>query len=328
MERGNLVTSMDFLKLFERCQLCPRECGVNRLGEGLAGRKGFCKESHQLRVAYVGPHFGEEPPLSGINGSGTIFFTGCSLRCSFCQNQEISRDGLGETMGLEDLFGRVVDMIERAHVHNVNLVTPDHYFPHVFQLVFLLRSKGYDLPVVYNMSGYQSVPMLKMAEDFADIYMPDFKYGSPALSMKFSKCKDYPKVALEAISEMVRQKGFLNVVEDGLGVANKGVLVRHLILPGHLEDSFHVLDSLYLEFGAGLPLSLMSQYQPVPPQEEDMNRRLTQGEYYRAYSRALDLGFEHLFVQFPDRCALKGPDHSPFFPDFRASDPFSRRNTP
>jgi putative pyruvate formate lyase activating enzyme len=227
-------------------------------------------------------------------------------------------------MNTDGLFTKVVEMIRADHVHNINLVTPDHSFPHVFGLVSLLREKGYDLPIVCNLSGYQSLLMLKMAEDYTDIYLPDFKYADPNLSAKLSKCPDYPKVALEAISEMVRQKGFLDASEKGSAPAGKGVLVRHLILPNKVEHSMDVLTTLFLEFGAGLPLSLMSQYKPVLPQKErDLNRSLTRDEFNRVYSHALDLGFEHLFVQFPDQASNDQAAISPFLPDFQKEAPFS-----
>ncbi|MBW1862774.1 MAG: radical SAM protein [Deltaproteobacteria bacterium] len=316
---------MDFLKLFESCHLCPRECGVNRLREGEASLSAFCGENHHLRVAHLGPHFGEEPPITGKNGSGTIFFTGCSLRCSFCQNHQISRDGLGRIMNLDELFGEVVKMIREDHVHNINLVTPDHFFPYAFKLVSLLRRRGYDLPIVYNLSGYQSLAMLKMAEDYADIYLPDFKYAESSLSARLSKCRDYPEVALEAIAEMVRQKGFLNYYSENRSeLARKGTMVRHLILPGQVENSLNALTTLFLEFGAGLPLSLMSQYTPVIPQEEnDLNRPITREEFDKVYSHALDLGFGHLFVQFPEQPSLDRSKPSPFLPDFCRAEPFS-----
>ena len=318
---------MDFLNLFESCYLCPRQCGVNRLREGKDSLSLFCGENHHLRVAYLGPHFGEEPPITGKNGSGTIFFTGCSLRCSFCQNYQISRDGLGRIMDLDELFEGVVKMIREDHVHNINFVTPDHFFPHVFQLVFLLRRRGYDLPIVYNLSGYQSLDMLKMAEDYADIYLPDFKYADSSLSTRLSKCKDYPKVALEAIAEMVRQKGFLNYSESRSELANKGTMVRHLILPGRVENSLNALTAMFLEFGAGLPISLMSQYIPVIPQEEnDLNRPITREEFDKVYSHALDLGFGQLFVQFPEQLSLDRSKPSPFLPDFLRAEPFAGTN--
>ncbi len=315
---------MSFMELFKECRLCPRDCGVNRLNEGVLGCSGFCGENHQLRVAHVGPHFGEEPPITGEKGSGTVFFSGCSLRCSYCQNYQISRDGLGESMDVNELLEKVKGMIEKHHVHNVNLVTPDHFFPHVFGLVFLLRREGYHLPVVFNLSGYQSVSTLRMAEDFANIYLPDFKYADSALAQRLSKCRDYPKKALEAIVEMVRQKGFLEETKASSHVAGKGVLVRHLILPGHVENSLNALTTLFLEFGSGLPLSLMSQYHPVLPQKDQaLNRSLTQNELDQVFSHAEDLGFERLFVQFLDQNPAGKPQTIPFLPDFRQKQPFS-----
>ena len=315
---------MSFMELFKECQLCPRNCGVNRLKEGASGYSGFCGENHQLRVGYIGPHFGEEPPITGEKGSGTVFFSGCSLQCPYCQNHQISREGLGESIHLDQLFERVKGMIETHHVHNVNLVTPDHFFPHVFELVSLLRRRGYDLPVIYNLSGYQSVSMLRMADSFADIYLPDYKYSDSALSQRLSKCRDYPKKVLEAIVEMVRQKGFLEDTNAPSHVAGKGVLVRHLILPGHVENSLNALTTLFLEFGPGLPLSLMSQYHPVLPQKDQaLNRSLTKDEFDRVFSHAEELGFERLFVQFLDQTPAVKSQVAPFVPDFRQKQPFS-----
>jgi putative pyruvate formate lyase activating enzyme len=306
---------------FKQCCLCPRECGVDRLEKSEKSRAGFCRQDSQLTVAYVGPHFGEEPPLTGTHGSGTVFFTGCSLRCSYCQNFQISREGLGENLALMELLTKVEQMILLQHVHNINFVTPDHFFPYVFQLVALLRSRAYHLPTVFNLSGYQSVDLLKAAQEYVDIYLPDFKYADRDLARKFSRCRDYPDVALAALSEMISQKGFLDSVLTGDSLARKGVLVRHLILPGHVENSIDALTTLFVEFGAELPLSLMSQYVPVTPQEaEPLNRCLTEEEFDRVYSHALDLGFEHLFVQFPEE---KSPGSKPpFLPDFRLDKPF------
>jgi len=309
-------------EFFKQCLLCPRECGVDRLEGGEKSSAGFCRQDGQLRVAYVGPHFGEEPPLIGTHGSGTVFFTGCSLRCSYCQNFQISREGLGQTMEMERLLAKVEEMIIRKHVHNINFVTPDHFFPYVFELVSLLRSRGHDLPMVFNLSGYQSVNLLKAAEGYADIYLPDFKYADRDLAKKFSRCQDYPDVALAALSEMLSQKGFLDSFDTGDSLAKKGVLVRHLILPGHVENSINALTTLFVEFGADLPLSLMSQYVPVTPQDtEALNRCLTEEEFNEVYSHVLDLGFQHVFVQFP----VEQPSECkpPFLPDFRLDKPFS-----
>ncbi|MFC1868491.1 radical SAM protein [Thermodesulfobacteriota bacterium] len=315
---------MDLLNLFEDCQLCPRHCGINRMEDSAVARSGFCEQDHLLRVAYVGTHFGEEPPITGSMGSGTVFFSGCSLKCSFCQNHQISVDGLGNILAMDELFREVSKMIREKNVHNINFVTPDHFFPHIFRLVTLLRNTGYDLPIVYNLSGYQSIALLRMAADYADIYLPDFKYSDRSISSKLSRCKDYPQIALTAIAEMVRQKGFLDSFESGAEVAAKGVLVRHLILPGKIDNSLNVLNSLFLEFGAELPLSLMSQYHPVLPHEDrDLNRSLTKEEFDKVYSHAMDLGFRHLFVQYPDNRPVSSQNHSHFLPDFRLKEPFS-----
>ena len=314
------------MKAFEECRMCPRDCGINRLKGTKKARSGFCGQDSILRVAYVGAHFGEEPPISGIRGSGTVFFSGCSLKCSFCQNYQISREGLGETITLDELSGKVSRLIMEKDVHNINLVTPDHFFPYTFRLVETLRERGHEIPVVYNMSGYQSVSSLHMAEAYADIYLPDYKYSDPSLSWHLSRCKDYPKVALEAIAEMIRQKGFLDSFKGKADLATTGVLVRHLILPGKIENSLNALTSLFIEFGADLPISLMSQYHPVLPHEDmDMNRPIKREEFDMVYAHALDLGLRNIFVQFPDETDIVHKMLTPFVPDFRKAEPFADR---
>jgi putative pyruvate formate lyase activating enzyme len=314
----------DLIKPFESCCLCPRACRVNRCTEGIAAKLGICGETHQLRVAHVGAHFGEEPPITGERGSGTVFFTGCSLRCSFCQNLQISQGGMGSALTPDALADRIEAMIRVQSVHNVNFVTPDHFFPHVFRVVDLLRTQGHTLPVIYNLSGYQSADLLRQAEDFVDIYLPDFKYADPRLAAKLSRCLDYPTVALEAIALMARQKGFLNTcgLEGGPAVATRGLLVRHLILPGFVENSVEALTTLFIEFGPSLPVSLMSQYHPlVRHRVGSLNRLLTEAEFEAVYHHAQELGFEHLFVQFPEKAAEPGGPPA-FVPDFERAEPF------
>jgi len=315
---------MDYLPLYENCQLCPRHCGVNRRVRNGGKGRGFCGERDVVRVAYIGPHFGEEPPITGENGSGTVFFSGCSLRCAFCQNHQISHDNLGRSIDTQSLCSSLEEMIQLQNVHNINFVTPDHFFPHVFQIVTSIRKLGYDIPIVYNLSGYQSEAQIEMAENYVDIYLPDFKYSEPFLATRLSRCKGYPSVALEAISEMVRQKGFLDSCEIGTPIATKGVLVRHLILPGEVENSMNVLTSLFVEFGPDLPLSLMSQYHPVGKNLEGPLRRfLRREEFDLVYSHARELGFCNLFVQFPEtRISDPMPQNPPFLPDFRKTQPF------
>jgi putative pyruvate formate lyase activating enzyme len=220
----------------------------------------------------------------------------------------------------------VEKLIRLSRVHNINFVTPDHFFPHVFCLVSRLREEDFDIPVVFNLSGYESSEAIKVAQDYADIYLPDFKYADASLAGVLSKCRDYPKVALHAISEMVAQKGFLDACETGgAAVAKKGVLVRHLILPGNVENSLNALTILFLEFGKGLPLSLMSQYHPTRRQKNmNLNRFVSRDEFDRVYSHAMELGFENLFVQFPTMEPNSKPAHSPspYLPDFQQAEPF------
>lgn len=318
----------DFMKLYENCRLCPRQCGVDRTMVSTRSGPGFCGSGHELRIAHAGPHFGEEPPISGTNGSGAVFFSGCALRCSFCQNYQISKEGHGGTLTSEEFFLKSSEMIDEHNVHNINFVTPDHFIPHILELVVELRDKGYSLPAVYNMSGYQSVDTLRLIEDHADVYLPDYKYSDDLLAVKYSNAKNYPGIALDAISEMIRQKGFLDTAGDEGRPAGKGVLVRHLILPGKVENSTGALTTLFLEFGAGLPVSLMSQYHPViRHNDEDLNRRITDVEFEKVYSHALDLGFENLFVQFPEEFDPDRKDDFPFLPDFCLKEPFSGNRT-
>lgn len=305
--------------LYRTCTLCPRRCRVDRTGSG----RGICGEGDRVRIGYVGPHFGEEPPLSGTMGSGTVFFSGCSLRCSTCQNVQISQQGMGREVSSGQLLAQVRRMIRLQKVHNLNFVTPDHFLPHVAWLVESLRAEGLRPPVVFNVSGYQDRAMLELAEEYVDIYLPDFKYGDAGLARRLSSAGKYPEVALEAISEMVRQKGFLEVSPWGPGLAMRGVLVRHLILPGHIDNSLEALSSLFVEFGKGLPLSLMSQYHPVRPVgEPSLEQFLCAEEFAQVYEHALSLGFETLYVQFPGPSRTAREVARAFLPDFRKAQPF------
>jgi putative pyruvate formate lyase activating enzyme len=276
-----------------------------------------------MKVAYVGPHLGEEPPISAKRGSGTVFFTGCSMRCAFCQNYQISHTGLGKRFDRRQLVTTIMEMIREKAVHNINFVSPDHFWPDVIEIVKDLSKNSIHLPVVLNLSGYQTREMLKSIEQYSDIYLPDFKYAHPQLAARLSACPEYPQVAYAAISEMLKQKGYLLVPDVGYQSATRGVLVRHLILPGFVQNSIDVLTGLFLEFGADLPVSLMSQYSPVLPQRaEGLNRRLTEEEFFRVYGHAKALGFTHLYVQFPQKDASQTKSVSPFVPDFRKTNPF------
>jgi len=305
---------------FKNCQLCPRDCLVDRS----SGSSGYCGESAQLRIAAIEAHFGEEPPLSGSNGSGTVFFSGCSLQCSYCQNYQISQQHSGKSVTVAAVVETIAQLVNERQIHNVNFVTPDHFFPYTSDIVRALREQGIGIPIVYNLSGYQKIESLRLIEPVADIYLPDYKYSDSGLAQQLSHAAHYPQVALEAITEMVRQKGFLDSFhqqpETAHPLATRGVLVRHLILPGQVQNSRDALTTLFLEFGRQLPLSLMSQYCPVQPQPFDfLNRMVTPDEFDAVYQHALDLGFENMFVQYPD------PDSSrrPFLPDFTRERPFS-----
>jgi putative pyruvate formate lyase activating enzyme len=315
---------------YRACELCPRHCGVDRT----ADQSGYCGQGARLRIATIEAHLGEEPPISGIKGSGAVFFSGCSLQCRFCQNYQISHEGLGREWTVHQVADRLAALHENEGIHNVNFVTPDHFLPHTVAVVKLLRERGIEIPAVYNLSGYQCLESLALIEPFADIYLPDFKYADERLARELSGCPDYPTVALDALSEMIRQKGFLDTfTTNGEGVtaarrnaelpsiSRRGVLVRHLILPGQVQNSLQALTVLFVEFGAELPISLMSQYAPVRrfPSGSPLNRRVTPGEFHEVLQHAQELGLRNLFIQYPGEMATDG---QPFLPDFRAADPF------
>jgi putative pyruvate formate lyase activating enzyme len=309
-----MMTSQEY---FRACQLCPRQCGVNRLD----GEIGFCGETAALRIATIEAHFGEEPPISGTNGSGTVFFSGCTLQCAFCQNYQISQQHVGDVWPVSAVVGRLANLVQRSGIHNVNFVTPDQFLPHTWEIVAELRRRGIELPSVYNISGYERVELVKATEAYADMYLPDFKFADRELSAQLASCQDYPDVALNALAEMVRQKGFLDTFTTTTAetIARRGVLVRHLILPGQVANSLKVLDMLFLEFGRNLPLSLMSQYHPVPPcQQGNWGRRITVPEFEEVYNHALSLGLRHLFVQYPETST----GTPAFLPDFTQERPF------
>ncbi|MDZ7371255.1 MAG: radical SAM protein, partial [candidate division KSB1 bacterium] len=200
-----MLQSERWFELYRDCRLCPRQCGVDRT----AGRLGVCGESADLRIAAIEAHFGEEPPISGTHGSGTVFFTGCTLRCTFCQNYQISCEHLGEVLSVSQTADRL-QALSRRGVHNVNFVTPDHFLPHTLAVVDELRRRGVEIPILYNTSGYCRIDSLRLLDGIADMYLPDYKYSDPELARRLSHASDYPDVALAALQEMVRQVGFLD----------------------------------------------------------------------------------------------------------------------
>ncbi len=305
-------------ELYNHCTLCPRRCGVDRN----KGKRGFCGETAQMRIASIDAHFGEEPPISGSRGSGTVFFSGCTLNCVYCQNYQISCFHMGAVMTVEEAVNRILQLYREQRIHNVNFVTPDHFLPHTIDIAQKVKATIPDLPILYNTSGYMTIDSLRLIEAVADLYMPDYKYADAELAQRYSRCRDYPQVALEALVEMVRQKGFLDSFLTDRHTARRGVFVRHLVLPGHVENSIDALSILFNEFGADLPISLMSQYWPARMVKyAELNRRLHREEFYRVYDHAMELGFKNMFVQHMfEHEALDGDP--PFLPDFRKPKPF------
>lgn len=276
----------------EPCSICPRRCSADR-----SLRRGFCRSPGVALVARAAPHFGEEPCISGTRGSGTVFFSGCNLRCVFCQNREISRGGAGRPVSvsrLRDIFLRLRD----EGVHNINLVTPTHY-----SNVIIKALDGLDLgiPVVWNSSGYDSVETLRRLEGLVQIYMPDLKYADPRLAARYSAAEDYPQTALGAICEMYRQTG--PFVLDNDGIMRSGVLIRHLILPGSAENTLRVIDAVEDNLPAkGIMFSLMSQYTPMPGLEAfpELGRTVSPEEYERCRSYLDFSEIENGFYQSPE----------------------------
>ncbi len=291
---------------FGVCRLCPRNCGVvfNKRSE-----KGYCGGGVKARVARVMLHKWEEPCISGKNGSGAVFFSGCQLKCVYCQNHMISRrSGAGEETASDEL-AEIFLKLQKDGAHNINLVTPDHYAPQIKEALITAKSRGLDIPVVYNCSGYVTVPTLKSLEGFVDVYLTDFKYKDNLLSLRYSACGDYFKVASAATAEMVRQKP--SPVFDPDGMMTGGVIVRHLILPGHTDDSKKVVEYLYNTFGDSIYISIMNQFTPVGLEAyPEINRRLTTLEYDRVVDYAVSLGVKNAYIQ------SAGASDESFIPDF------------
>ena len=279
------------MKEYLNCKLCPRECGADR-----SKSKGFCGESDVLRVARASLHMWEEPPISGKNGSGTVFFSGCNLGCIFCQNHEIAHDHKGKEISPEDLAEIFLALQEKGAA-NINLVTAVHFIPHVTSALDIAKASGLSIPIVYNSSGYESEETLRKLRGYIDVYLPDYKYRSPVLAERFSKAKNYPEIAERALREMVSQTG--SCVFDENGMIKKGVIVRHLVLPGHTDDSMAVLEYLHQTYGDQIYISIMNQYTPVRKYEAypELSRKLTTYEYGKVVKFAEKIGIRNGFLQ-------------------------------
>ncbi len=294
---------------YSNCTLCPRRCGVDR-GKNI----GICNSIDKCNIVRAALHHWEEPCISGNNGSGTIFFSGCNLGCVFCQNYAISdgRSQYGVNVTVERLVQIFFELQEKG-AHNINFVTPTHYMPHIKMAIIKARSNGFTLPFVYNTSGYENVESIKELEGLVDIYLPDMKYYDSELANKYSKANDYFEKASQAICEMVRQTRRTQFGEDGM--LKTGVVVRHMILPAHTKDSKRIIEYLYNTYGNDIYISIMSQYTPVNTlrmkKYPELQRSITKREYDKVIDYALELGVENAFIQEGETCKES------FIPDFR-----------
>ena len=296
------------MDMLESCMLCPRNCKVNRHKS-----VGFCGASDKVKLAYYSLHQWEEPIISGENGSGTVFFSNCNLRCLFCQNKKIStdRNSYGKEISndkLKEIFLKLQDL----GAHNINLVTPTHYVPQIIDVLKEVKNKNLKIPVVYNTSSYENVSTIESLKGLIDIYLADLKYFDDELGNKYSKCNDYFKYASLAIGEMYKQTGKFQI-KDNLLVS--GLVVRVLVLPGHVDDSKNLIKYLYNRYGDNIIISIMNQYTPVCKINDfpNLNRKLTDEEYDEVIDYACSLGIENAFVQEGETQSER------FIPDFDSS---------
>ncbi|MCI5790231.1 MAG: radical SAM protein [Tenericutes bacterium] len=291
--------------ILSKCNLCPRNCGVNR-HETI----GVCDAGDNIKLAYYSLHRWEEPVISGTNGSGTVFFSHCNLKCIFCQNKKISTGGYGKIIS-NDRLKEIFLELQKKGAHNINLVTPTPFVPLIADVLQEIKGKELTIPVVYNTSSYENVETIKIMNGLVDIYLADLKYYSNELGLKYSRCNNYFDVASKAIDEMVKQVETFEIVDD---LMKKGVIVRVLILPGHIEDSKKIIKYLYDKYHDDVIISIMNQYTPIEKLEYDnLNRKVTDDEYDEVVNYAYDLGVRMAFMQ-------EGETQSEsFIPDFDCS---------
>ncbi|MEJ2196782.1 MAG: radical SAM protein [Ignavibacteriaceae bacterium] len=281
----------DLHELFEECRICPNECTARRS----EGETGDCHSTDEVIISSVMPHYGEEPPLVGTHGSGTIFLANCNLSCEFCQNYDISHLGIGDKVSIEDLARSMLKLQQRG-CHNINFVTPTHFTPQIVDALILAIEKGMELPIVYNCGGYESVETLKLLEDIIDIYMPDIKYSVDEKALRFSGIQNYWDVVTKALKEMHRQVGDLKISKRG--IAQRGLLIRHLVLPNDVSGSQKVIDFVADDISKNSYINIMDQYRPSynAYKYEKLKRRITPSEYKEvvdfSFSKGLRRGFE------------------------------------
>lgn len=293
----------------EKCTQCPRRCAADRSN----GKTGYCGESETIRIARTSLHQWEEPCITGEYGSGTVFFSGCGLKCIFCQNHNIADSSVGKEFTIEELADAFLRLQEKK-ASNINLVTAGHFTEQLAKALRLAKEKGLTIPVVYNTSGYETVESLRKLEGLVDVYLPDCKFFDSHLSMQYAKAPDYFDVAKEAIAEMVRQVG-APCFDEQSGNMIKGVIVRHLILPGHTKDSKEIIKYLYGTYGDTIYISILNQYTPMGKWVEfpNLNRRLTKREYGKVLDYAVELGVENAFIQEGETASQS------FIPEFDCS---------
>ena len=292
------------MNYFKNCNLCPRNCNINREKE-----HGYCHANNKLKIARASLHYYEEPCISGTNGSGAIFFTYCNLKCIFCQNYEISTKNIGKEISIEKLSDICLNL-QNQGANNINLVTPTHYIPLIKEALIKAKNKGLTIPIIYNTSGYEKVSSLKLLEGLIDIYIPDLKYKSEILGKKYSNAPDYFNITTKAIKEMYRQVGKPKFSKEGL--MQKGLIVRHLAIPENEKDSKEILSYLYNTYKNNIYISLMNQYTPIRKTKyNELNRKLSKKEYYNLIDYAISLGIENCFVQ------EEGTQKKSFIPDFK-----------
>ncbi len=273
------------------CTLCPRVCKIDRT----LGQTGYCKADERIKIAKAYLHQWEEPPISGTNGSGTVFFSHCNMGCVFCQNYKISSEHQGKYVTIEELSEIFLDL-EKQKAHNINLVTPTHYVPQIADALILAKNKGLKIPVLYNSGGYENVDALKLLDGLIDIYMPDMKYFDDKYAIKYSNAPHYFEYAKKAIDEMYRQVGKNKFDKD---IMTKGIIVRHMMLPGLLFDSKKILDYLYSKYGDNIYISIMSQYTPMPNVKDypEINKTVSKKYYETLVIYAAEIGIKNAFVQ-------------------------------
>lgn len=280
------------MRELEACKLCPRECQVNRL----KGQKGFCQITDKIEIALASLHYFEEPCISGKEGSGTIFFSHCNMKCMFCQNHEISQEGKGKAITVEKLAEIMVNQQKRG-AQNINLVTPTMYSTQIKEAIRIAKEKGLRIPIIYNSNGYESITALKNLEGYIDIYLPDLKYYSNTLAEKYSKAPNYFEIATKAIREMIRQVG--KPILDENGIMKKGVMIRHLVLPNHLLNTKGILKWIQENIKEDVWVSIMAQYFPTYQVREDklLGRKLTKEEYDRVKEWIDEFGLVNGYMQ-------------------------------